>query len=668
MMRRAATALLAILLSACGPAAETGPAAPELVAAVRQAYIDIDWLTALDLAREAARLHPDDPEVAVWNARLLTSLNVLDEAVVAGDRAVELAPENLQAWEARLQAYAWGGIYRGNRDWLAVAMDIAPQAIRQFPDSPRLYRLASAAAGSGLSKPELYSSMLAELARDLDGSPLFRYIHQRDQLDTAQRARDDARVAEIQATMREELEELAARTETPLSTLELYRLAYGFQALEDEETADRWLEALQADPDGAPLAANLVSYRIAMQMFQSEGSLESKLELLEQQRAAFDSQWFVDHGELQGRYAATWDREVGLLSDALRQGEVEDPELQERYARRLAELVERLSRAGTGFGAWTLVQAGDALTETGLQPELALALADDGLEALDSARPGFMYPGNREDEAARRATEFRASFLRWRGVAKVRLGDEAAGKTNLLAAVEVRPSGQNYLALGDYHRAAGRPAEAYDAYLSAQAWGMPSYLPHLRDTATTRATEVLGELGRDDAELETDLEARVAEVDVAKREEAVGDPLGRAAPDFELTDMNDKVWRLSELRGSVVVLNFWATWCGPCRAEMPYYTALIDEYADQEDVIFLAISQDEGTPEIVEYLAENDYDFIVLMDDGIGNDYHVTGVPTHFMVGKNGLMQYATTGFSGPDSYNREMRWRIDALREGLER
>ena len=145
--------------------------------------------------------------------------------------------------------------------------------------------------------------------------------------------------------------------------------------------------------------------------------------------------------------------------------------------------------------------------------------------------------------------------------------------------------------------------------------------------------------------------------------EIVADPLDSPAPDFELGDTAGGTWRLSELAGKVVVLNYWATWCGPCIAEMPYYQGLVDEYSGAADVVFLAISTDSDPAVVAPFIDENGYTFHVLFDQGSATDFRISGVPASFLIGKDGLIKYRTSGFPGPQPYLREMRLRIDALR-----
>ena len=82
-------------------------------------------------------------------------------------------------------------------------------------------------------------------------------------------------------------------------------------------------------------------------------------------------------------------------------------------------------------------------------------------------------------------------------------------------------------------------------------------------------------------------------------------------------------------------------------------------------VVLLAISTDADPSLVQPWLNETDFDFTVLYDEGSAVDFQVTGIPASFLIGRDGNIQYRTSGFPGPDQYLREMRLRIEALRVG---
>lgn len=113
--------------------------------------------------------------------------------------------------------------------------------------------------------------------------------------------------------------------------------------------------------------------------------------------------------------------------------------------------------------------------------------------------------------------------------------------------------------------------------------------------------------------------------------------------DFKLKDQKGKIHRLSDYKGKVVFLNFWATWCPPCKKEMPHIQELYEEYGENRgDVIFLSVSQPGGREQDVEgitaFMKENGYTWPSVMDlEGeVYSNYQISSIPTTFMIDKDG--------------------------------
>jgi peroxiredoxin len=120
---------------------------------------------------------------------------------------------------------------------------------------------------------------------------------------------------------------------------------------------------------------------------------------------------------------------------------------------------------------------------------------------------------------------------------------------------------------------------------------------------------------------------------VAKLE---SDDAKRGQADFVLNDMQGKAWRLKDLRGQVVLLNFWATWCPPCRKEMPDLEALYLRFKDQ-GLVVLAVS-DEDAAKVSPFLAERNITYPVLLDPGrkVNEELQIEGIPKSFVYDRGG--------------------------------
>ncbi len=135
---------------------------------------------------------------------------------------------------------------------------------------------------------------------------------------------------------------------------------------------------------------------------------------------------------------------------------------------------------------------------------------------------------------------------------------------------------------------------------------------------------------------------------------------GQEAPDFALERMNGETFRLSDHRGEVVVVNFWATWCPPCRMEIPGFVELQEEFGE-EGLTFVGVSLDEGGFEVVRPFAEEmGINYPLVVDDGtVASRFGgVPALPTTFVVGPEGTVQFARPGFL-PEA---ELRIRLEPL------
>lgn len=127
--------------------------------------------------------------------------------------------------------------------------------------------------------------------------------------------------------------------------------------------------------------------------------------------------------------------------------------------------------------------------------------------------------------------------------------------------------------------------------------------------------------------------------------------VGKPAPGFELNDIDGKPVKLADFKGSVVVLDFWATWCGPCVASMPHLDALRSEFEDK-GVKVLAINLREADKLVRDFMQKRKLGLHVVMDrDGaVAKRYSVGGIPQTVVVGKDGLVRKVIVGFGGDDS------------------
>ena len=113
---------------------------------------------------------------------------------------------------------------------------------------------------------------------------------------------------------------------------------------------------------------------------------------------------------------------------------------------------------------------------------------------------------------------------------------------------------------------------------------------------------------------------------------------GKLAANFKLKDLKGNEISLASLRGKVVFLNVWATWCAPCRAEMPSIESLYNGFKADKDFVVLAVSQDTDGAIVAPFVEQNHFQFTVLLDprNEVGERYDVNGIPETFIIGRDG--------------------------------
>ena len=127
---------------------------------------------------------------------------------------------------------------------------------------------------------------------------------------------------------------------------------------------------------------------------------------------------------------------------------------------------------------------------------------------------------------------------------------------------------------------------------------------------------------------------------------------GFAAPDFTLETLDGPAMTLSDLRGQVVLINFWTTWCPPCRAEMPAIQEVYDQYRDQGFTV-LAVDLMESDAQVMDFVEEMELTFPILMDrdEGVSERYRIKSIPTTYFVDRSGVIQDIVIGGPMPHAF-----------------
>jgi thiol-disulfide isomerase/thioredoxin len=139
--------------------------------------------------------------------------------------------------------------------------------------------------------------------------------------------------------------------------------------------------------------------------------------------------------------------------------------------------------------------------------------------------------------------------------------------------------------------------------------------------------------------------------------------LTRSAPDFSLESLDGKTTRLSDFRGKAVLLNFWATWCGPCKIEIPWFVDLQNEYGSQ-GLQIVGVAMDDGSKEdIAKFAKDMGMNYPILIGkDSVGDAYGgVDGLPQSFLITRDGKIIDRLIGLRGKAEVEDAIKKALDA-------
>ena len=643
----------------------------ELVADAAADAAAIEFERAMARYDSARAASPDDADAHRQYATLASDFSLHAEAARAWQRVLELEPGDSAAWEGYIHDLRWAGIFETDRRYGEKILQILPEALRRAPDRPVIYNEAQDAA-EDLGQLDAYGAILAEMRAMRPDDQIL--LHAADALRVAFAEREERERAQVvRDLIGAALDALAAEAEddADVAAPVLYRLAAGyddFGILRREEDADRWLERLEAAPDRGVLADDLRYW-----------DLTSDFEMA--RRGYADST--VDMGRLAaeglksrdlGRRGAWVDRNHTVVTQrALASITGDAPSsrtvwgaatvaAEPPHAPLEPEVAGRLFDASMAVVRWRegVFSALRGLLYFGIEPQAVLAEAIAIEEDLRAHSPGYLYPGLRGDarERSRQVAIDRARILQARALTQ--LGEiEAAGELFEQVANESRDA----TTLGAYGRhllRTDRPVEALDAFVEAMAFG-GSWFEGLAEEAATAA-----DLPPETVEERLAVRRPVVEEEMEWRE--LGQRSEREAPEFAIADQDGVEWRLSDLEGKIVVLKFWATWCGPCIEEFPHFVELLKTYEDDEDVVFLTVAT-AGSPreQVARQIEKGGFTFPVLFDEqGLALDYEILGYPTTFYLDQAGVIQFKREGFEEA-GYEEGVARRIDALRTTVD-
>jgi thiol-disulfide isomerase/thioredoxin len=307
---------------------------------------------------------------------------------------------------------------------------------------------------------------------------------------------------------------------------------------------------------------------------------------------------------------------------------------------------------------------------TGDDLKKALANSDKLVERVEAAfaagKPGRISHAQWIDRKERS----RASILLLRGQVLADLGETERAIGEFKRSYKAAKLAGTALALAELTEKRGAKDEAIDYY--AQALAISFDGGEEIDRKKVRAK--LGELYTAKGGAEAGLGDRLLKAydqlarEREERETAltppnINDGVSEAF-EYKLTRLNGEKIKLGDYRGKVIVLNFWATWCGPCRIEMPLFEQTIAKYKNDPDVVFLAVTTDQDRELVSPFLKEQKYKLPVVFAESLDEHYAVEAIPTTIVIDRRGSVSFRQKGFNSREDFIALLSGKIEAAKK----
>ena len=247
------------------------------------------------------------------------------------------------------------------------------------------------------------------------------------------------------------------------------------------------------------------------------------------------------------------------------------------------------------------------------------------------------------------------------------LGDFASAAAAAEKSFDAFPNGESARECGKWLAKLGRQEDAVKRY--AESFAMSD--PRIPESDRAKTRETAGEIykawkgseaGLGDYFLQAyDRVSKLLETRLARLRE--GDPNAQVTDPIEYTvsAMSGEALKLASLKGKVILLDFWATWCGPCRGQHPVYEKIKEKYRERKDIVFLSINTDEDKTLVAPFLKQLSWTNSVYFEDGLSRLLNVTQIPSTIVFSKKGEIGGRINGFIA-ERFESQLVERIDAL------
>jgi thiol-disulfide isomerase/thioredoxin len=259
-----------------------------------------------------------------------------------------------------------------------------------------------------------------------------------------------------------------------------------------------------------------------------------------------------------------------------------------------------------------------------------------------------------------------ASVYLLRGKVQADLGADDKARADFMKSYKTAHLAGTAIALGELAEKRKNIDEAVDYYLQGFAMALSGDdkvdLKSLRRKIGQLYSSKNGsEVGLGDRLLKVhdtfskEREERLAKLEPPNINAGIGDALK-----FTLTKLDGAPLKLDEYRGKIIVMNFWATWCGPCMTEMPLFEKTIAKYKADKDVVFLAITTDEDRELVAPFLKQYKFNLPVAHAEYLNDHFAISSIPTTIILDRKGEIAFRQTGFNSREDF-------VEVLSEKIE-
>jgi thiol-disulfide isomerase/thioredoxin len=262
------------------------------------------------------------------------------------------------------------------------------------------------------------------------------------------------------------------------------------------------------------------------------------------------------------------------------------------------------------------------------------------------------------------------SVLLLRGRVQADLNNDSAAQSDLQKSFKLAKLGGAALTLGELAEKKKATDEAIEYYIQAFIISLVSEEELDRKKLRARlgqlyATKYGSENGLGDRLLKAydaynkEREERYAKIEGPTPNTGATDPLA-----YKLNKLEGGQIKLSDFQGKVIVVNFWATWCGPCLTEMPLLEKTMAKYQQDREVVFLALSTDEERDDVAPFVKQHKFKLPIVFADGLDAAFRISSIPTTIIFNRSGEISFRQAGFNPREDFVAKLSEKIEAAKK----